>query len=107
MRELKSGFLARRCLADGRPVSVWGAGRGGRRTARALEAHGVSARRFVDIDPKKLGRVARGVPIEPPEVLDHDDLVIASVAARGARAAIRAHLEGGGFREGQDFYCTA
>jgi len=107
MRELKAGFLARRCLADGRPVSIWGAGRDGRRTARALEAHGLKPKRFIDIDPKKLGRRARDVPIEPPTILTPADLIIASVAARGARAAIRTHLTTHDFTEGMDFLFTA
>jgi GT2 family glycosyltransferase len=108
MRELKAGFLARRCLADGRPVTIWGAGRDGRRTARALEAHGLRARRFVDIDPKKIGRRARDLPIESTAELDVDgEFIVASVAARGARDAIRHHLNEQGFLEGQDFLCAA
>ncbi|NOY90434.1 MAG: glycosyltransferase [Deltaproteobacteria bacterium] len=108
MRALKSGFLARRCLADGRPVTIWGAGRDGKRTARALEQHGLWARRFVDIDSKKIGRTARGVPVESTGDLDpRREFVIASVAARGARQAIRLHLNALEFSEGADFLCTA
>lgn len=107
MRGLKAGFLARRILSDGRPLSVWGAGRDGRRTARALEEHGLRPRRFVDIDPRKIGRLARGRPIEPPSTLTHGDFVLVSVAVRGARDEIRAFLDAAGFTEGADYLCCA
>jgi len=108
MRTLKAGFLARRCRAAGRPLTIWGAGRDGRRTARAMEAYGLKARRFVDIDPKKIGRLARGVPIESTDALHPArEFVVASGAARVARDAIRTHLLSMHFREGPDFLCSA
>lgn len=107
-RRARAAFLAPKLTHRGRPVAIWGAGRTGRRLARALEAFGVRVSLWIDIDPKKIGRVARGAPIAAPEVLEpgrHSLLV--AVGARGARKLVRAHLEARGFVEGEDFLCAA
>jgi mRNA-degrading endonuclease toxin of MazEF toxin-antitoxin module len=62
----------------------------------------------VDIDPRKIGRRARGVPIVSPEALRAgEDTVVVAVGTRGARALVRAHLVERGFVEGRDFVCAA
>lgn len=107
-REAKALYLAPRLARGGRPVVVWGAGPTGKRLARALEVHGVRARRFVDIDPRKIGRTARGVPIVSPEALRAgEDALVIAVGVRGARELVRAHLVERGFVEGADFVCAA
>jgi glycosyltransferase involved in cell wall biosynthesis len=107
-REARAAFLAPKLLRGARPVAVWGAGPTGRRLARSLEACGVRATRFVDIDPRKIGRVARGAPIVPPSALRRgDDTVVVAVGARGARDLIRAELAQRGFVECVDFVCAA
>jgi len=104
-RNLKAAHVARR-LPE-RPLVVWGAGQTGKRFTRSLEAHGPRASRFVDIDPKKIGRHARGVPVVAPEAIGDDDYVLVAVGARGARAKVRAHLLGAGHEELTDFRCVA
>lgn len=100
----KARYLAPKLLARGRPVTVWGAGKTGKRIARALEAHGVVASRFVDIDPLKIGRTARGAPVVPPGALARGEAtVVCAVGARGARDLIRAHLAVRDFVEGEDY----
>ncbi|HJZ84515.1 MAG TPA: glycosyltransferase [Polyangia bacterium] len=107
-RELKAPHLARRLRALARPVTVWGAGPTGKRLARALEPHGVSAHRFVDIDPKKIGRRARGAPIVAPDALvPGAETVVVAVGALGARALIRARLDALGFSEGEGYLLAA
>ncbi len=102
--EAKAHYLAPKLRADGRPFTLWGAGKTGRRIARALEQHGLRPIRFVDIDPKKIGRVARAAPIVGPEQLRlGESIVVCAVGARGARALIREHLVERGFSEGADF----
>jgi glycosyltransferase involved in cell wall biosynthesis len=105
-RAAKAPFLARRVAEAGRARSVlWGAGQTGRRLARALEGHGFRAELFIDIDPKKLGRTARGVPILDESALDAErDVVVAAVGARGARELIRPALNARGFREGENYW---
>jgi glycosyltransferase involved in cell wall biosynthesis len=102
--EAKARYLAPKLLARGRPVTVWGAGKTGKRIARALEAHGVRASSFIDIDPRKIGGTARGARVSSPETLARGEAtVVCAVGARGARDLIRAHLCSRGFVEGDDY----
>ena len=88
--------------------AVWGAGPTGKRLARALERHGRRAERFVDIDPRKIGRIARGAPIVSPDGLERGaHTIVVAVGARGARDLIRAHLREVGFVEGDDYLCAS
>jgi hypothetical protein len=108
IRDAKAFYLAPRLARSGRPVAIWGAGPTGRRLARALEAQGVRPRRFVDIDPCKVGRTARRAPIVAPEALKPgEELLVVAVGVRGARGLVRAHLTERGFVEGVDFVCAA
>jgi GT2 family glycosyltransferase len=106
--EAKAPHLARTVRSTGRPLAIWGAGPTGKRLARALEPHGVRAAIFVDIDPRKHGRPARGVAIHAPDVLrDGGHVVVVAVGTRGARTIIRARLGALGCVEGADFWCAA
>lgn len=112
MRALKAEHLAALLAAHHarapRRLVLWGAGRDGRRFARALTAEGQRAEAFVDVDPKKLGRTVQGSPVLPMEALrPGHDRVVAAVGSVGARALIRAHLLREGFAEGSDFFCVA
>lgn len=102
-RETKAPFLAARLRRLGREVALWGAGATGRRLARALEPHGVRAV-FIDIDPRKIGRTARGAPIRGAEALERGrHTVVVAVGAAGARELVRERLASLGFVEGEDF----
>jgi glycosyltransferase involved in cell wall biosynthesis len=106
--EARAFYLAPKLLRAARPVAVWGAGPTGRRLARALERRGVRAACFIDIDPRKIGRVARAAPIAAPDSLRPGaHTIVVAVGARGARALVRAHLARHGFVEGRDFVCAA
>lgn len=117
--EARAAYLARRLRqlrlgersAAGAFV-VWGAGRTGRRLARALEAHDLRAAAFVDIDPRKVGRSARGVAIvDAAEGIARaqraDALIVVAVGESGARDVVRARLAGAGLVEGAAFVCAA
>lgn len=107
----KAPFLAARVAATGLPLWVWGAGPTGKRLARALEPYGVRAAGFVDIDPRKVGGVARGVAIAGPDapgvLVAGRCAVVAAVGSRGARGLIRAALGARGFVEGRDWWAGA
>jgi glycosyltransferase involved in cell wall biosynthesis len=108
--ELKAPFLAARLREHpARPVDVWGAGQTGRRLARALEPSGVRAARFLDIDPLKIGRSARGAPIVAVDALapPGERWVVVALGVRGARDLARIELLRRGYREGDDFLCAA
>ena len=106
MIRLRAHHLARGPLR-GCPFDVWGAGPTGKRLARALEAHALRPRRFVDVDAKK--RIARGLPVDPPEALGNpgDAFIVCAVGADGARAEIRAELLPRGYVEGEHFLFAA
>ncbi len=107
----KASFLLRGPLAGARPVIVWGAGQTGRRLSKHLLRGGAAIRAFLDIDPRKVGRRLRGIPVraadELPELWAPGLLVLAAVSSRGARRLIRARLAGLGLTEGRDFLCVA
>ncbi|AKT38752.1 glycosyltransferase [Chondromyces crocatus] len=106
--EAKGYYLAARLRREGKPVAVWGAGRTGRRVSAALRENGVSPGLFVDIDPRKIGRIAQGAPIVDPAGLERGQwTVVVAVGARGARSLIRGHLDGEGFVEGSDYICAS
>lgn len=109
----KAHYLCRGPLAAREAVVLWGAGQMGRRLAKHLQREGANLVAFVDIDPKKIGRRKRGVPIiaveQLPELLAGiaSWTVLAAVGSRGARQLIREQLERMGYREGEDFYAVA
>ncbi len=108
IRALKAEALAMRLSHETREIAVWGAGPFGRRLARAMEPHGVRVARFVDIDPDKIGRSARGAPITAHHTLDPNaHFVVFAVGSLGARALVREALIGLRFVEGRDFLCAA
>jgi glycosyltransferase involved in cell wall biosynthesis len=107
----KAEHLVAGPLASGRTVIVWGAGKTGRRLSRELLARGVKLAGFVDIDPRKIGVRVRGRPVVAPDELlalrGTDTVVLAAVAARGARELIRERLSTMGMNEGHDYWCVA
>lgn len=106
--ELKAPFLARRLRTLGRPFAIWGAGKTGKRLARALELHDAWPARFFDIDPRKLGRPARSARIEPPEALRRgEETIVVAVGEPGARDVVRARLDALGLVEGADYVCAS
>lgn len=110
LMDARAAYLPARLarIASGRAVALWGAGPTGKALARALEARGVRASLFVDIDPRKIGRTARGAPIVGADALDPSrHLCVVAVGARGARALVRAHLAARGWREGRDFIAAS
>lgn len=92
---------------------IWGAGMVGRRLSKHLLREGAPLVAFIDIDPGKIGKTRRGLPIIPPEALPEwwqryqSPVLLAAVGARGARALIRRRLAGMGLVEGQDWWGAA
>ena len=107
----KARYLLSGPLAGSRRVVVWGAGQTGRRLSKHLLRGGAPLECFVDIDPEKIGRTMRGLPIigveSLPAMLGAGTVVLAAVASRGARELIRGQLDGLGLREGEDYWCVA
>ncbi len=107
----KARYLLTGPLAGSRRVIVWGAGQTGRRLSKHLLRGGAPLECFVDIDPEKIGRTLRGLPIvgvgDLPALLGESTVVLAAVASRGARELIRAQLDALGLVEGEGYWCVA
>jgi glycosyltransferase involved in cell wall biosynthesis len=104
-RALKLVHLLAGPLAGRREVAVWGAGESGRRWARALGPAGVRVALFLDVDPRKIGRMLEGAPVLPTGAARDPSLpfLLGAVGAEGGHAHIRATLTAAGKLEEQDF----
>jgi glycosyltransferase involved in cell wall biosynthesis len=109
----KAHYLVQGPLQGREAVIIWGAGMIGRRLSKYLLREGEPLAAFIDIDPRKIGRTRRGLPVLPPEELlpwwrrSQNPVVLAAVGARGARQIIRERLNGMGLREGIDWWGVA
>ncbi len=103
----RAHFLGRTVLKNRRAI-IWGAGKTGALLARFLRHEGADFAGFIDINPRKIGKLKAGKPVYPPaEAITPDvELVLVAVAARGARDEIRDYLNSAGKKEGADYYCV-
>lgn len=110
---LKAIYLARwlqRAVPPKRPLWYWGAGRITRLRQKPLIDAGHPPAAYIDIDPRKTGKVLPLGPIHTPEDLARAELrpyVLAWVGIRGARARIATWLDDHGFAEERDYLLVA
>ena len=104
----KCAFLAEHVVGRGEVV-LWGAGPTGKAFADALAAERIGVRAFLEVDPAKIGRTARGAPVLPfREAPRFRGLpILVAVGAPGARELIRAELRAMEFEELRDFWCVS
>jgi glycosyltransferase involved in cell wall biosynthesis len=106
-------YLSRGPLLGRQSVIVWGAGIVGKRLSRLLLAEGVPLVAFVDIDPAKIGRTRRGLPVIGPGKFltwwrrSPQPVLLAAVGARGARGLVRQQIDELGLVEGKDWWAVA
>jgi len=102
VHHLRSGFL--RGVTE---VTLVGAGLEGRAWCRALAAAGVQVSRWVDVDPRKVGRILHGAPVVPPDaVRPGEERLLLTIGTRGARQGVRDWARGAGLQEGNHFVCV-
>jgi hypothetical protein len=88
-------------------VVLAGAGLEGRAWRRILEKEGVAVSLWVDVDPRKIGRMLHGARVAGPgEVRPGMGRMLITVGTPGARVGIRRWAMEAGFREGVDFVCV-
>lgn len=100
---LKQGFL--KGIDE---VVLAGAGLEGRAWHRTLLEEGIRVIRWVDVDPKKIGRVLHGAPVVSAVEARPGDgsRMLVTVGTRGARDQVRQWARGAGFTEGEDCLCV-
>ncbi len=90
--DARAHYLAPVLRAQGQ-FAIWGAGKTGKRLARALEQHGLRPELFIDIDLRKIGGTARQRPVvDPREGLASGLFLVAAVGEPGAREQLRERL---------------
>ncbi|MFZ2949133.1 MAG: glycosyltransferase [Desulfuromonadaceae bacterium] len=102
-RHLLHGFLT-----DTRDVVIAGAGVEARAWRRVLAASDVTVSTWLDVDPRKIGRILHDAPVISPEKLHlNGRKMIVAIGVRGAREQFRGVAERRGWQEGMDFVCVA
>jgi cellulose synthase/poly-beta-1,6-N-acetylglucosamine synthase-like glycosyltransferase len=109
----KAHYLCAGPLQSADGVLVWGAGQMGRRISKHLVRGGAQLSAFVDVDPGKIGRTLRSLPIISRDQIRawwrqyEQPVLLSAVGSRGARKLIRAHLVELGLVEGEDWWAVA
>jgi len=106
-RRCKAHHLQSYFLRDSTKVILAGAGKEGRAWQRVLAEIGITVSKWIDVDPKKKGRVLHGAEIfAPNDISPCNSRILVTVGTRGARAGIREWANCAGFKEGADYLCV-
>jgi len=106
-RACKTHHLRQSFLAGVNEVTLWGAGIEGKAWRKILLAEGIVIRRWLEVDPRKIGQIIHGAPVTGIDALSPGDgKILVTVGAKGARAQVRAFACEAGLREGEDFLCV-
>lgn len=108
-RDCKAHFLRQGFLNNVREVTIAGAGLEGRAWHRLIIGCGIGVSCWLDVDPRKVGRILHGAPVIHPMDFKSNpgDKMIVAIGVRGAREEFRALISTTGLREGLDFVCVA
>lgn len=89
-------------------VIIAGAGLEGRAWQRLLTANGIGVSCWIDVDPRKTGRMLHGAPIvRPSELPRQRDRILVAIGVRGAREQFRELAGKMGLQDGSDYICVA
>jgi len=107
-RACKCQHLLNGFLHGSTEIVIAGAGQEARAWQRLLTAAGVTVSTWLDVDPRKIGRILHGAPVlSPAELHLNDRKMIVAIGVRGAREQFRGVAEKLGWQEGVDFVCVA
>ena len=88
-------------------MTLWGAGIEGKAWRQVLQAHDIAVRRWVEVDPRKLGQIIHGAPVVGiGSLVPGEGRTLVTVGAKGARAQVREFARANGLGEGVDFVCV-
>jgi hypothetical protein len=106
-RRCKAHHLKNSYLAGKTSVTLVGAGMEGRSWRKVLAEVGVEVSRWVDLDPRKVGKILHGAPVIPEHAVEPGSgPMLVTIGTRGARGQIRGWAKGRGLQEGTDFICV-
>jgi glycosyltransferase involved in cell wall biosynthesis len=107
-RNCKCHYLLEGFLNNSTDVVIAGAGQEARAWQRLLAAANVTVSTWLDVDPKKIGRILHNAPVIRPEELQlKGRKMIVAIGVRGAREQFREITRSRGWQEGVDFVCVA
>lgn len=107
-RACKCHYLLRSFLNDTHDIVIAGAGQEARAWQRLLAAADVTVSTWLDVDPRKVGRMLHNAPVLAPQELHLDGRkMIVAIGVRGAREQLRIMAGERGWQEGVDFVCVA
>ncbi|UFS70612.1 glycosyltransferase [Geomonas sp. RF6] len=108
MRRCKLHHLRRGFLQGVTEVVMAGAGREARAWQRLLAAEGVKVCHWLDVDPRKIGRILHGAPVS--HSMDADVAgrkMVVAIGVRDGREEFRKTAQMRRWREGIDYTCVA
>ena len=107
-RACKCHHLLHGFLQNSHDIVIAGAGLEARAWQRLLMAANVTVSTWLDVDPKKIGRILHNAPVISPDQLHLDGRkMIVAIGVRGAREQFRRVAVKRGWHEGVDFVCVA
>ncbi|MDD2541119.1 MAG: glycosyltransferase [Desulfuromonadaceae bacterium] len=107
-RACKCHHLLHGFLQDIHDIVIAGAGLEARAWQRLLTARGISVSTWLDVDPRKIGRMLHNAPVISPDDLHlNGRKMIVAIGVRGAREKFRSVAGKRGWQEGIDFVCVA
>jgi len=106
-RACRLHYLRHGYLKDVAGVTLWGAGQEGKAWRRLLQENGIEVRRWIEVDPRKIGQRIHGAPVDPPEALTPGcGPMLITIGVRAARALVRQRGAELGLVEGVDYVCV-
>ena len=106
-RTCRAHYLVQGYLKEHREVTLWGAGQEGKAWRKTLQKHNIRVKRWVEIDPKKIGQTIHDAPVVSIEALAaNQGPMLITIGAKGAREQVRQFTAQRGLIEGEDFLCV-
>lgn len=103
---LRAVYLSRdERVRSAKELVLWGAGRETRKRARRLLSHGIIHSGWIDIDPRKIGKIIDGRRVYDASWLKREPrpFVLIYVTNHGARDEIEEYLNSIGYRRGDGY----